>query len=95
MNRRPRKLPTPRSRKHPVSDIRIGVRHRRDLGDIDELARSIDEVGLLHPIVVRSDGRLIAGERRLAACKRLGWQRVPVTVVDLRCRRPSTRIRYY
>jgi hypothetical protein len=34
--------------------------------------------------VVRPDGRLIAGERRLAACKKLGWTSVPVTVVDLK-----------
>jgi hypothetical protein len=66
-----------------ISDIRKGFRHRRDLGDIDELAASIAELGLLHPIVIRSDGRLIAGERRLAACKRLGWKKVPVTVIDL------------
>ncbi len=37
----------------------------------------------MHPIVVRGDGRLIAGQRRLAACRRLGWKSVPVTYVDL------------
>jgi N6-adenosine-specific RNA methylase IME4 len=67
----------------PVAEIIIGIRHRRNLGDIDSLARSIAELGLLHPIVIRPDGVLIAGERRLAACKLLGWQAVPVTVVDL------------
>ena len=67
-----------------VSDITIGVRHRKDLGDIDGLARWITEVGgLMHPIVVRPDNVLIAGERRLAACKLLGWTEVPVTVFDL------------
>jgi ParB family chromosome partitioning protein len=60
-----------------------GARHRRDMGDIDSPATSITEVGLLHPIVIRVDGTLIAGERRLAACKRLGWVQIPVTVVDL------------
>ena len=54
--------------KLPVNKIRIGKRHRRDLGDIDGLARSIGDLGLLHPVVVRPDGKLIAGERRLAAC---------------------------
>jgi ParB-like chromosome segregation protein Spo0J len=53
-----------------IADIIIGIRHRRDLGDIDSLARSIAEVGLLHPIVVRADGVLIAGQRRLAAANR-------------------------
>lgn len=66
-----------------VSAINVGMRHRRDLGDVAGLAKSIEAVGLLHPIVVTSDGTLIAGERRLAACKHLGWAEVPVTVVDL------------
>jgi ParB-like chromosome segregation protein Spo0J len=33
--------------------------------------------------VVRPDGLLIAGQRRLAACKKLGWKNIPVRVVDL------------
>jgi ParB family chromosome partitioning protein len=66
-----------------ISKIKIGKRHRRELGDIAELAASIEQVGLLHPIVIRSDGRLIAGERRLRACKSLGWARVPVTIVNI------------
>jgi ParB family chromosome partitioning protein len=45
--------------------------------------RRAAEIGLLHPVVVRSDGRLIAGERRLRACQQLGWGDVPVRVVDL------------
>jgi N6-adenosine-specific RNA methylase IME4 len=67
-----------------IKKIRVRDRFRKDLGDIDSLAASIDEIGLLHPIVVRPDGRLIAGERRLAACKELGWTSVPVTFVDLK-----------
>jgi IS605 OrfB family transposase len=67
----------------PLDAVQIGARYRRDLGDIDGLARSIADVGLLHPIVVRPDGLLIAGERRLEACRRLGWATVPVTEVDL------------
>jgi N6-adenosine-specific RNA methylase IME4 len=66
-----------------IKGIRIRNRFRKNLGDIDSLAESIKAVGLLHPIVVRPDGRLIAGERRLEACKQLGWTKVPVTCVDL------------
>ena len=66
-----------------ISAIRVGKRHRKDLGDIRALARSIQEIGLLHPIVVRPDGVLIAGERRFRALKLLGWTKVPVTVIDL------------
>jgi hypothetical protein len=70
--------------KLPIHKIRVRNRYRKTLGDIESLAASIKEWGLLHPIVVRPDGRLIAGERRLAACKRLGWKSVPVTYVDLK-----------
>jgi N6-adenosine-specific RNA methylase IME4 len=67
----------------PLAAIRVGVRHRRELGDVDSLARSIAEVGLLHPVVVTPDGTLIAGGRRLAAVQKLGWREVPVRVVNL------------
>src|SRR6266853_5675984 len=63
--------------------IEIGFRYRKELGDVRALADSIAEVGLLHPIVVTPEGRLIAGQRRLQACRLLGWQDVPVTIVDL------------
>jgi N6-adenosine-specific RNA methylase IME4 len=66
-----------------IASIRISKRHRRDLGDIDELAQSIQEIGLLQPIVVTPAGTLIAGGRRLKACKALGWDKVPITVTDI------------
>jgi ParB/RepB/Spo0J family partition protein len=53
------------------------------MGNIKALAASIEAVGLLHPVVVTPDSRLIAGERRLEACKALGWTNIPVTVVSL------------
>ena len=53
---------------------------RKDLGDVAALARSIEENGNLHPIVITPDGTLIAGERRLAALQHIGRQTVPVTV---------------
>ena len=40
----------------PVNSIVIGERHRKDLGDIDGLAVSIAELGLLHPIVITPKG---------------------------------------
>lgn len=57
--------------------------YRKDLGDLKGLAQSIQAVGLLHPIVVATGGKLIAGERRLKACRMLGWDKVPVTKIDL------------
>ena len=75
MSSRPTKL--------PVSSIKVGNRHRRDLGDIAGLAASSADVGLLHPVVITSDNTLIAGARRLEAARSIGWADVPVTVVDL------------
>ncbi len=67
----------------PIADIKLGQRHRKDLGDIEALAASIKEVGLLHPVVINPYDVLIAGARRIAAYRQLGWTEVPVTVVDL------------
>lgn len=66
----------------PIDVIRVGERDRSDLGDIAELAASIAAVGLLHPIVITADNDLVAGGRRLAAIRSLGWTETPVTVVD-------------
>ena len=71
------------SNTHPVDAIFVGERRRKDLGDIDGLAASIAEIGVLRPIVINSQGELIAGERRLGAVQQLGWADVPVTVVDI------------
>jgi len=59
---------------------------REDLGPVDELANSIAERGLLQPIVVRPvEGgfEVVAGNRRLAACKSLGMRKIPCHVVEL------------
>ena len=66
-----------------IRDVIIGDRFRQDLGDIDSLAQSIADVGLLHPIVVTPGNTLIAGRRRLEAYKRLGLVEIEATVVDL------------
>ena len=55
--------------------------------ELEELAASIAENGLLQPIVVRAAAgadsyELIAGERRLRAVGILGWDEVPVIVRD-------------
>jgi ParB family chromosome partitioning protein len=65
----------------PIDQIIVGDRTRRNLGDIAGLATSIAEIGLLHPITVDENGRLLAGARGLAACKRLGLETVEVKIV--------------
>lgn len=45
---------------------------------IGGLVASIEEVGLLYPILITSKNEVVDGHRRLAACKKLGWTDVPV-----------------
>ena len=66
----------------PLDTIIVGERFRKDMGDVDALASSIAALGLLQPIVISPDGRLLAGERRLRACRQLGWTTVPVSIVE-------------
>jgi ParB family chromosome partitioning protein len=63
-----------------IDSILIGVRHRKDAGDIAELADSIDRLGLLQPITISPDGVLVCGWRRLLAIQRLGWTTTRVWV---------------
>ena len=66
-----------------ISSIKVGKRFRVEPGDIASLAASIDDISLLHPVVPRRDGTLIAGARRIAAAKKLGWKTIPATIIDL------------
>ncbi len=78
----------------PTSDLAIQLvdpnpwQPRTILGDADlaELAASLQEHGLVQPIVVRRRGdryQLIAGQRRLAAAKKLGWTNIPTRVLEV------------
>ena len=58
---------------------------RRDFDEaaIDELCESLKLHGMIQPLVVRRNGQryqLIAGERRLRAAIKAGWQQVPAQV---------------
>jgi len=60
-------------------------RQRRDFDEtaLKELANSIEQKGLMHPIVLRNDGKtLIAGERRLRAVKLLTEEQRPFPCND-------------
>jgi len=67
-----------------IDKIIIGKRFRKELGDINTLADSIREVGLLQSIVIDENYNLIAGRRRLEACKKLGWKTISIRMVPLR-----------
>ena len=63
-----------------IDSITVGVRHRKDPGELTALMRSIEEVGLLQPVTVTPDGVLICGWRRLEAMRRLGKRTLSVWV---------------
>lgn len=60
------------SEKVPIDQIKITDRVRKDLGDIQSLAESIQRLGQLQPVGIDTENRLLFGERRIAALKSLG-----------------------
>jgi ParB family chromosome partitioning protein len=69
----------------PLDFIAIPPRQRQRpnfLAGLDRLADSISRLGLLHPIVITREHVLIAGERRLEACRSLGWTNIPFQYAD-------------
>jgi ParB family chromosome partitioning protein len=56
---------------------------RRPLRDLTPLIESIRERGLLQPIVVTKDMRLIAGLHRLEAYRAMGASVIPAQVIDV------------
>ncbi len=67
-----------------VGKIAIGKRHRKDMGDLQELAQSIEAEGLLHPIGITPKNELIFGERRLrAVAEILGQDSIEAKVVKV------------
>ncbi|MEV7613115.1 ParB/RepB/Spo0J family partition protein [Streptomyces sp. NPDC089799] len=71
----------------PLDSITPNPRQPREVFDDDalaELVTSIQEVGLLQPVVVRQAGperyELIMGERRWRACREAGLERIPAVI---------------
>jgi hypothetical protein len=52
-----------------IADIKVGSRHRRDMGDLMSLAESIRQEGLLQPIGVTERLELVFGKRRILAVR--------------------------
>ena len=71
-----------------IIDITASIHQLRPaLNDLDELVESIRKIGLLQPIVVRTNEsnkfEVVAGNRRLNACKMLGWRKIACHLVEL------------
>ena len=66
-----------------TKSIDFGQRTRTDYGDLEGLANSIRDNGLIHPPVIDAQNRLIAGGRRCKAMyEHLGCTYIPVIVLE-------------
>ena len=72
--------------RHPKNQLRTGI------SEIEELAASISEKGLLQPIIIRpaesknqEDAfyEIVAGNRRYEACKNIGWRKITCHIGEL------------
>ena len=59
------------------------TRIRKDIGDLASLQESIQQVGLINPVLVDENYTLVAGFRRLSACKKLGLKEIEARVVEM------------
>jgi len=65
-----------------LSDIKIDNKYLRTETDVESLIKSIEQIGLINPLIVNKENRLIAGGRRFSAVKAMGWDEAPVVQVD-------------
>jgi ParB family transcriptional regulator, chromosome partitioning protein len=83
-NRQQRRVPIDRIKPNPRNP-----RYTFSETELDELAASISERGIIQPIVVRTvrgsndQFEIIAGERRWRAAQRAGTHEVPIVVLDV------------
>jgi N6-adenosine-specific RNA methylase IME4/ParB-like chromosome segregation protein Spo0J len=67
-----------------ISDVVIGETRRPVKSDyVQKLADSIKQIGLINPITIAPDNRLIAGYHRLQAFIQLGETRIPAVILNL------------
>jgi ParB family chromosome partitioning protein len=66
-----------------ISEIVVNERFRKiDINKVKELSESINEVGLLCPVLVSKRNVLIAGNHRIEACKLLGMTEIETKTID-------------
>ena len=63
----------------PIEEIIIGERKRSQYSEekVNQLAGSIQDIGLMNPITITEDKHLIAGYHRILAFKELGKSEIP------------------
>jgi ParB family chromosome partitioning protein len=71
-----------------ISDITSPTNPLRStMSNLEELAESINKIGLLQPIIVRTNSsenfEIVAGNRRFNACKKLGKRKIACHIVEI------------
>ncbi len=70
----------------PIGDLRPDPANPRHISEqeLEILTRSINEFGLIDPIIARREDKMvIGGHQRLLAARKLGYKTVPVVLTDL------------
>jgi DNA modification methylase len=70
----------------PIDELRPDLANPRRISDqeLETLTRSIQEFGLIDPIIARREDKMvIGGHQRLLAARKLGYKTVPVVLADL------------
>jgi ParB family chromosome partitioning protein len=76
----------------PIGSILVSPNGDAQATDLDGLVASIRTKGVLQPLIVAPDGRLLAGRRRLEAARRAGLEQVPVRVCEVTSERSAIEI---
>jgi hypothetical protein len=66
-----------------ISEIILEEHGELDDRQVDSLVESIGQMGLLQPVGLAPDRRLIYGRHRVAACRKLGRTSIPAVIFDL------------
>ena len=65
-----------------INCIEIKYALREQVGELGSLQKSIEKLGLLHPVLVDRDNVLISGSRRVEACRAAGMSAIRAIKLD-------------
>ncbi len=66
-----------------IDEIVLKSTIREDAGDLSMLTTSVSKLGLLAPVLLDRDNILIAGGRRIEACRAAGIRQLPAMRLDI------------
>lgn len=66
----------------PLESIKTNNKYLRLESDVEMLMKSIETVGLINPLILNEDNKLIAGGRRYTALKSLGKTEAPFVRIE-------------